>query len=267
MFINCVRDHPSIGLNKNLEESKVDFSKTYGWNLLKDNGFKCVTQATKWSLDSYHRKARLKWAKEYIKKPDEFWFRVIFTDETIAKHKTSRERYWVEGEFKPEPAEQDRWGESRLVWGTISYEGKCIIEIINGTMKSSIYLDILRRRLLKNYRKLSLKSGEVDESNCLIFQQDGSSSHTEKNVNNYFLRKGIQVLPWPAKSPDLNPIEEVWAWLKNNMKFSYQNGQELEEDIKKIWNSLQISFIKNLYHSMRDRIQAVIKAEGGPTDY
>jgi len=53
--------------------------------------------------------------KKYIKKPDEFWFRVNFTDETRAKHKTSRERYWVEGEFKPGPAEQDRWGESRLV--------------------------------------------------------------------------------------------------------------------------------------------------------
>ena len=111
-------------------------------------------------------------------------------------------------------------------------------------MKPSTYLDILRRELLKNYRKLSLNSGEVDDSNCLVFQQDGSSSHTEKNVNNYFLRKEIQVLPWPVKSLDLNPVEEIWAWLKNNMKFSYQDGQELEEDIEKIWNSLQISLSK-----------------------
>jgi len=81
-----------------IEESKVNFSKTYGWNVLQDNGFRCKTQSVKWSLLPTQKEARLKWAKELIKKPEEFWHRVIFTDETKVQFKSTKERYWVNGE-------------------------------------------------------------------------------------------------------------------------------------------------------------------------
>jgi len=70
-------------------------------------------------------------------------------------------------------------------------------------MKATIYLDILKRRLLRNYRELSPKSADVDDSNCLIYQQDGASSHTAIDVQRYFNERSFQILPWPAKSPDL----------------------------------------------------------------
>jgi len=47
--------------------------------------------------------------------------------------------------------EVDRWQVSVLVWGAISYEGKCALEIADGTLKSKGYLNILQRRLIWNF--------------------------------------------------------------------------------------------------------------------
>jgi len=266
-FISTVRDHPNMTLNQLLDESKVSFSKTYAWDLLHECGFKSKAQSAKWRLDEEHKRARLAWAKQYIKKPAKFWTQVIFTDETIAQHRSIQGRYWLEGKEKPPPTESDRWDVSRLVWGSIAYDGTCLIEVIDGTMDSKVYLDLLQRRLLRNYKGLGLNREGINGSNKLIFQHDGAKPHMAFKIYDYFDRKSIEVLPWPARSPDLNPIEEVWAWLKNKMKSSYQSGEELEEDVLNIWQELQTDHIKNLYRSMGERIQAVIDAEGGPTDY
>ena len=55
--------------------------------------------------------------------------------------------------------------------------------------------------------------------------------------------------------------------LKRSLKQSYSDVESLEKDVKKGWKSLESTYIKTLYGSMRRRIQAVIDAEGGPTDY
>jgi len=83
----------------------------------------------------------------------------------------------------------------------------------------------------------------------------------------HFQKRHIELLPWPAKSPDLNLIEEVWSMLKRNLKRSYSDVESLEKDVKKAWKSLESTYIKTLYGSMGRRIQAVRDAEGGPTDY
>lgn len=266
-LIKTVKDNKDLSIREVLEESKIDISKTSAWNTMRDYGFRCRTQSIKWSMEPHHKEARLKWALEYIKKPDEFWQRVIFTDESKAQFNTTKQKLWVLEDEKPTPIERDRWQPSVLLWGAISFDGNCILEVIHGTMDSVIYLDLLKRRLLKNFP--GLRSGRVDDGpdSALILQQDGSKVHCEKNVNAYFQSKNIILLPWPAKSPDLNLIESVWAWLKKEMKTSYRTQKELEEDVVNIWERLPFELVENLYRGMKNRIQAVIEERGGPTDY
>jgi transposase len=266
-LIETVKNNEDMSIRGLIEESKVDISKTSAWNVMKGYGFKCKTQSIKWSMEPHHKEGRLKWAKEYINKSDEFWQRVIFTDESRAQFNKSKQKFWVLGDKKPSPIERDRWQASVLLWGAISLNGNCILELINGTMNAVIYLDILKKRLLKNYRNLRSDRVEGGPDNALIFQQDGASIHSEANVDAYFRSKHIILLPWPAKSPDLNLIESIWAWLKKEMKTSYQTLEELEEDVIIIWERLPFEFVENLYRGMKGRIQAVIEAEGGPTDY
>lgn len=265
-LIETVRGHEDMSINELIEESKVNMSKGTAWTTMKQYGFKCKTQSVKWNLEPYHKEERLRWAKEHINKSDEFWQRVIFTDETKAQFKGTKQKLWVLGDEKPSPVERDRWQASVLLWGAISYDGNCILEVIDGTLDSATYLNILKRRLLKNYRYLRSDLAESEDCNPLLFQHDGAKPHGASDVKDYFRSRNIIILPWPPKSPDLNLIEGVWAWLKNQMKMSYQSLEE-QEDVINIWEKLPFELVNNLYGSMKARIQAVIEAEGGPTEY
>ena len=149
MLIETCLEHPDMTVNDLLEETKIDVSKTTGWRVLRSNGFKCKTSRTKWSISPEHQKERLKWAKEYIKKPDNFWEKVIFTDECKIQYNTKRQKLWLPEETMSEPIEQDRYQFSILVWGAISYDGTSILEIVNQTMNSDFYLKILNEGFLR----------------------------------------------------------------------------------------------------------------------
>ena len=104
-------------------------------------------------------------------------------------------------------------------------------------MNGTTYLSILKKRFLKKLPTLSPHSRERVGNDLLIFQQDGCSSHTAFDVIKYFNDREIEVLPWPAKSPDRNLIEEVWSRLKSKLKGSYNSTKELEEDVGECWES------------------------------
>ena len=80
----------------------------------------------------------------------------------------------------------------------------------------------------------------------------------------------IEVLPWPAKSPDLNIIENLWGILAravyaNGRQFDTKN--ELTEAILKHWREISQETIQNLYNSIPNRLVAVLEKNGGPTKY
>jgi len=266
-IITEVTNHSGLSLTQIIEETKVDISKPTTWRTLKDNGFSCRTSKVKWTLDDKQRKARLAWAKRYIQMPDEYWLRVVFSDESKIQHNSKKESHWVTKEMKVPYLEIDRWQASVTVWGCITAEGVSILEIIDGSLKSSDYLNILRRRLLRNLPALNPSNVHGLGSLPLIFQQDGASIHTTTSVYDYFAKRGIEVLPWPAKSPDLSLIESVWSRLKDKLKRSYETREELVEDIQRCWNNIETEYIANLYQGMKRRIQAIIDSQGGPTDY
>ena len=80
----------------------------------------------------------------------------------------------------------------------------------------------------------------------------------------------LYLLEWPPQSPDLNPIENLWAYFDfvigdRSMMFRAQMWKLLEKTWEKIANDREL--LRNLVDSMPRRIDAVLKAEGGPTKY
>ncbi|GFV76829.1 uncharacterized protein TNCV_4730491 [Trichonephila clavipes] len=103
--------------------------------------------------------------------------------------------------------------------------------------------------------------------NCLrgaIFQQDNARPHTAR-VAQDFLRH-FQTLPWPARSPNLSPVEHVWDQLKRQMP-SCHSSQDLELAVQELWMHLPQDNIRCLINSMPDRVAACIAAGGSPTRY
>ncbi|GFU61939.1 transposable element Tcb2 transposase [Trichonephila clavipes] len=76
----------------------------------------------------------------------------------------------------------------------------------------------------------------------------------------------FQTLPWPARSPDLSPVEYVWDQLKRQMP-SCHSVHDLELVVQDLWAHLPQDSIRCLINSMPDRVTACIAAGGGPTCY
>jgi len=73
-------------------------------------------------------------------------------------------------------------------------------------MDKEQYVQILQESLLGTLKTLELKKRDT------IFQQDNDPKHTSKVTSEWFTRRHIKVLPWPSNSPDMNPMEHVWAY-------------------------------------------------------
>ena len=105
-----------------------------------------------------------------------------------------------------------------------------------------------------------------------MFQQDNDPKHSSNLATQWFQDNNIEVMVWPAQSPDLNPIENLWEELKKVLR-KYpkppKGVHELWDRVVEEWNKNKIppKICQNLIESMPRRIEAVIKAKGGHTKY
>jgi transposase len=112
----------------------------------------------------------------------------------------------------------------------------------------------------------------------LIFMQDGAGIHHRKELVAWLKEKGYKILEWPPYSPDLNPIEHVWAELKRlvyklHPELYTMEGPEdailkrIKATVYEAWEQISDKFLYNLVDSMHARVEAVKKARGGYTRY
>lgn len=115
-------------------------------------------------------------------------------------------------------------------------------------------------------RKLSVRRSETS------FQQDGAPAHTAKLTQEWcqenlpgFLRKA----DWSPNSPDLNPVENLWSILKDKAfdRRPPTTMEQLRRRVLEKWQGIEVSVLRNLVHSMPDRIKNVVKVNGGSIEY
>src|SRR5829696_1545977 len=104
-----------------------------------------------------------------------------------------------------------------------------------------------------------------------IFMEDGAPIHTAKYSKNWRQNHGIISMKWPAQSPDLNPIENIWQQLKiaiEKRKQRPRNKEELLDTLQEEWENLKKkNCLDKLIKSMPKQIREVIKANGMPINY
>ena len=103
-----------------------------------------------------------------------------------------------------------------------------------------------------------------------MFQHDNARPHSAGITSDYLHAEGVTVLPWPAFSPDLSPIEHLWDQIGRRVAQRDnppRTRQQLVNALTEEWNLIPQRNIQTLIRSMRQRCQATIAARGGHTRY
>ena len=104
----------------------------------------------------------------------------------------------------------------------------------------------------------------------MIYMEDNAPPHSAKHTQAMFEQLGIARMPWPASSPDLNPIETIWNHMKaeiRQMEPVPSKAEDMKSAILSAWEGIDQGKIDRVIETMPARIQAVIAANGGHTPF
>ncbi|GFS63643.1 transposable element Tcb1 transposase [Trichonephila clavipes] len=164
-------------------------------------------------LTQNDRRLRHQWCDERRMWAAE-WNEVVFTDESrnCLQHRDDRIRVWRPRRERmlnscirhhhtsPAPG--------IMVWGGIGYPSCTSLVRIAGTLNNQRYIsEVLEPVVLPNLQRLA----------TAIFQQDNARSHVARVVQRFFVNHQIELLPWPAHSPGLSPIENMWSMVAQRL--------------------------------------------------
>ncbi|KAK6755588.1 hypothetical protein RB195_014139 [Necator americanus] len=94
--------------------------------------------------------------------------------------------------------------------------------------------------------------------------QENASAHTSSYTRQKFQEWNIQLLNWPAESPDLNPIELVWGNMKSYIRRrGVRTISELKSSILAYWEKLTPETCEKYAAGIKRRLRRVIKRNGG----
>ena len=139
----------------------------------------------------------------------------------------------------------------------ISAKGASCCKLCAQKMNADLYSNVIENELVASVYMWQLEGNG-------IYQQDNATYHKTSNINDLFNHLSINLLPWPSRSPDLNPVEQLWTIIDKNLrKFPIRTIDELGERLRNEWLSIVSTICEKLIKSMPTRIVQCIKAEGG----
>ncbi len=207
-------------------------------------------------LNMIQKRRHFLWAKAHLKWTVAKWKTVLWSDESkfeVLFGKLGRHVIRTK-EDKDNPSYYQRSVQkpaSLMVWSCMSACGMGSLHIWKGTINAERYIQVLEQHMLPSRRRLF-------QGRPCIFQHDNARPHTASITTSWLRRRRIQVLKWPACSPDLSPIENIWRIIKRKMRQRRpKTVEQLEACIRQK--------LEQLVSSVPRRLQTVIKRRGDAT--
>jgi hypothetical protein len=151
---------------------------------------------------------------------------------------------------------------SVMVWGAIALGKKSELVILDPEKRSAQdFVDQVCEGRLKRF---------LDEVDDALLMKDGAPIHRSKIAQKWRDDNGVEKMVWPAQSPDMNPIENLWKIMKGIMQSKFKPGmnrEEFEQVIRDAWESIEITKVDSLIETMPTRISALKDQKGKSTRY
>ncbi len=198
------------------------------------------------------------WAKAHLKWTVSKWKSVLWSDESkfdilVGNHRRCVLRAKEEGDLPACHQHSVQKPASLMVWGCISAYGMGSLHVLEGTMNAERYIKVLEQHMLP--------------SRWHLFQQDNSKPHTAA-ITAWLRSRRVRVLNWPACSPDLSPIENIWCIIKRKIRQRRPRTlQQLETYIRQEWDQIPTPKLQKLITSMPRRLQTVLKRSEDATPW
>ncbi len=188
--------------HKEWTEAGVKTSRATTHRRVKEFGYNC-------------RQRRLTWAKETKNWTVAQWSKFLFSDESkfYISFGNQGPRVWRKGGEAHSPSclkSSVKFPQSVIIWGAMTSAGVGPLDFLKTKVTAPIYQEMLEHFMLPSADQL-FKDADF------IFQQDLAPAHTAKSTKSWLNDHGVGVLDWPANSPDLNPIENLWGIVKRKM--------------------------------------------------
>ena len=219
-------------------------------------------------LNTKHTAERLAFAREYLDWTIEDWNNVIWTDEAsfeVEKHSRTI-RVWRSASEK---YQQDclvptfKSGRiSIMVRGANTGSSKCYLVLIPSDKRTAKdFVEVVYEFALQHYYH------HHDNYECLILMEDGAPVHCSTLPKLWREEVGIKKLKWPANSPDLNPLENLWKQCKDQVQLKNRprNKDEMWASVNRAWENISQEAICKFVSTMPDRMRVVVQAHGGST--
>ena len=203
-------------------------------------------------LKPHHIEQRKNFA-EYIIKNDIDYKKIFFTDEKrfvmnfVPNKQTNQIRLTKEFQKKlkednPEvkkllTVEVEKHPKGVMVAGGVSYYGVGKLNFIIGAMDSVAYTQTLEfyKEDIERFKEMGIN---------LIFQQDNSPCHCSANITK-ILNKIKKLDFWPPNSPDLSPIECVWAEVQKKLEgYTFNSLEDMKKKIIYEWNRVPTEYCR-----------------------
>lgn len=259
-------NNPSMSLIKRAGTLPLDVSAKTLWRYIKELGFASFPKLVGQYLTERHAVARVNWcrSRETLTQADFcFW---AFSDECTIylDDPCNRGRLWITKDQRRDPkfVKKRRQGNGGkvMIWGAMTRHGVGPIVMVEGNLNAEGYARIVRETIVPYLLGLMDAHGRP-----FVFVEDNAPVHNAGIVNAVFEQSGALRIDWPACSPDLNPIEHLWAWLKREL-YGLPTPPRTIEDLKtkvtELWSRIPRELCQNLSLSMPNRMTKCLAANG-----
>jgi len=223
-----------------------------------DLGYNKVKSSLLPNLSEGNIKSRLDYCVKHI--TDKF-SNAVFTDESNFQLAANNQVLWYRRDEEDKPhLTKPRNNKKIMIWGGISRKGQTPLYIYRlgegekVTAESYVeciedsLIDVMDRKFGKNKWRLL---------------QDNARPHAAQYTQEFIEENNIRLIVHPPYSPDLNPIEKVWAWMKSDIvQTTYDNVELLIKVVQKKWNSMTIKYQNDLIDHHMDVVKKVHDAGG-----